>query len=150
MATRSLIAIAGDTAVAYAYVHYDGYLAGVGRKLIELYNTQEDALNIAQAGYLSGLENTIEESIEKAVHKDQNPGIVSTERDLIEDADNCGAEYVYLWRDGQWLYSERYSTTTAEANIDRTFKKLDDVELLKEIRDQYQRVLDHMLAQKAA
>lgn len=150
MATRSLIAIAGDTAVAYAYVHYDGYLAGVGRKLIELYNTQEDALNIAQAGYLSTLEKTIEESIEKSVHKDENPGIVSTERDLIEDADNCGAEYVYLWRDGQWLYSERYSNTTAEAHVDRTFKKLDDTRLLEEVCKYYERALELTLLQKAA
>lgn len=145
MGTRSLIAIAGDTAIAYAYCHYDGYLAGVGRKLIETYNTEENALDIVTAGYLSSLENTVEESIEKSANEG-SARLVSTHQDLLDEADGCGAEYVYLWEHGKWWYSERYTGETAE----RAFKKLDDTRLLKEIRDYYQRVLDYTLAQKKA
>lgn len=141
MGTRSLIAVAGETGIAYAYCHYDGYLAGVGHKLLEAYNTLEDALDVVNVGYISSLKYSLEDTIEDAVHKDESAKIVSTYSDLLDEADDCCAEYIYMWEDGLWKY--------CDPSKGNTFSKLGGRDFVEAMRDYYQRALDYS-ARKAA
>ena len=72
MATRSMIGIynPADGSVDASYVHWDGYLEGVGRTLIDHYNTQYDAEIVARGGYLSSLSPDYAESRQESVHSD--------------------------------------------------------------------------------
>ena len=54
MSTNSLVAYVGlDGTVTSSYVHYDGYTTGVGEMLLENYNSDESARELATTlGYL--------------------------------------------------------------------------------------------------
>ena len=48
MSTNSLVAILNkDNTVTSSYVHYDGYAPGVGEMLLEHYNSEERANDLA-------------------------------------------------------------------------------------------------------
>ena len=93
------------------YHHWDGYPEGVGDTLLNLFNTYEDALNLM----LYGSESTIncEGEIEPywlrgcRFGREDTPPSLHTEipKNLNE---TCWAEYVYLFKDGEWLFDETY------------------------------------------
>lgn len=93
--------------VQATYVHYDGYLGGVGRTLVENYNTPDQARAVATAGYLSGLTEDLTESLQESVHKDQ-PAIPyeSVEQFMKNGYDYYGADYVYLFDGTAWFFAE--------------------------------------------
>ena len=68
MSTNSLVAyLREDGSVVSSYIHYDGYATGVGEMLLENYNTDKCARDLATTlGYASSLKETISES-----HKDR-------------------------------------------------------------------------------
>jgi hypothetical protein len=56
MATRSTIAIENnDGTVSQVYCHWDGYLEGVGKTLLEHYNTREAVEKLLAGGSISSL-----------------------------------------------------------------------------------------------
>lgn len=104
MGTRSRIAIQRPECIISSYVHFDGYVTGVGGTLLRHYPDENDARAVADAGYLSALEASLSDSRDQTVehNRDVKP-VASIDREsLIEAADASWAEYVYLW-DGEWL-----------------------------------------------
>ena len=56
MATRSTVAIENnDGTVSQVYCHWDGYLEGVGKTLLEHYNTREAVEKLLASGSISSL-----------------------------------------------------------------------------------------------
>lgn len=102
MATRSLIGKVvndgeGKTHVEAIYCRYDGYPAGVGTTLMEHYTSAEKVEALIKAGSVDSLEmNPITKPYRlQAVY-------CESIADLISDADNMGAEWVYLYNNYGW------------------------------------------------
>jgi len=97
--------------VEATYCHYDGYVEGVGRTLVEYYNNDVVANAVSVVGYLSSLEPSLADSIQSAVHKNE-PTVPyeSVEQYMKNGYDYCGAEYLYLWDGEAWFYASRYAT----------------------------------------
>ena len=107
MSTNSLVAYVGlDGTVTSSYVHYDGYTTGVGEMLLENYNTDKCARDLAWClGYASSLKETISESHEDRANTDEAETYESYE-DFEEYIRECShLEYVYVWdtHKDEWL-----------------------------------------------
>ena len=99
MSTNSLVAILNkDNTVTSSYVHYDGYTTGVGERLLEDYNSEELARELAtDLGYASSLRETI-----AASHEDRANSDVAETYESYEDfeefiRESSYLEYVYVW-----------------------------------------------------
>lgn len=109
MGTHAMIGIwNSDTGVVTAsYVHYDGYLEGVGRTLITHYNDYIGAAFVATGGYLSSLESDYANSKRESVHNDPAVYYSSVEEYMKEGHDYAAAHYIYLWDGDAWFFAER-------------------------------------------
>ena len=119
MSTRSNIAIQKpDGKILSIYVHSDGYPDGVGQCLIDNYKTYISAEKLFRYGDASYLGSTIEEcsfyhrdwqrDLDKAhVHKNFESFKKFYSGDIF-------IEFVYLFKDGQWLVSENYKNPELE------------------------------------
>ena len=99
MSTNSLVAYMDeDWKVTTSYIHYDGYIRGVGERLLETYNNKEKAYELATSlGYASSLEKSIEDS-----HADRgNDHEPITNENYFEFEEyikeSSHLEYVYVW-----------------------------------------------------
>ena len=107
MSTNSLVAYLNeDGSVVSSYVHYDGYATGVGEMLLEHYNSEERARDLAWClGYASSLKETISESHEDRANTDE--AIVHASFEEFEEyvRENSYLEYVYLWdtNEDHWI-----------------------------------------------
>ena len=106
MSTNSLVAyLRKDGSVVSSYVHYDGHTTSVGEMLLENYNSEELARELATTlGYASSLRETVEAS-----HEDRANSDVSETYESYEDfgkyiRENSHFEYVYVWHEteGKW------------------------------------------------
>ena len=107
MSTNSLVAyLKEDGSIVSTYVHYDGYVTGVGLTLLEHYNTDERAFAVSTAGYCSSLSESLEKSLEKSTHTEL--WTVNENREEFEEYVqlDSGLEYVYLWSDGYWKVAD--------------------------------------------
>ena len=107
MSTNSLVAYLNeDGSVVSSYVHYDGYATGVGEMLLENYNSEERARDLAWClGYASSLKETISESHEDRANTDEGETYESYE-EFEEYIRECShLEYVYVWdtHKDEWL-----------------------------------------------
>jgi len=107
MSTNSLVAYLNeDGSVVSSYVHYDGYATGVGEMLLENYNSDKLARDLAWClGYASSLKETISESHEDRANTDEAETYESYE-DFEEYIRECShLEYVYVWdtHKDEWL-----------------------------------------------
>ena len=107
MSTNSLVAYLNeDGSVVSSYVHYDGYATGVGEMLLEHYNSEERANDLAWClGYASSLRETISESHEDRANTDEAETYESYE-EFEEYIRECShLEYVYVWdtHKDEWL-----------------------------------------------
>ena len=126
MGTRSSIIIAnpkGD--FTGVYCHWDGYPSHNGRMLLEHYSTKGKARELVRLGALSSLGerakpinpaahsfNSKEEGTTVAYHRDRGepwadvkPDTRETLSELVNLADQCWCEYVYLFWNGHWSYN---------------------------------------------
>ena len=73
MSTNSLVGYLNeDGTVVTSYVHYDGYATGVGEMLLENYNSEELARELATTlGYASSLSETVAKSHEGRANSDE-------------------------------------------------------------------------------
>jgi len=104
MGTRSLVGVMQGDKCRAVYVHYDGYLDGVGAEL-QGYTTQEQVEELISHGDRTSLEGPY--------YKDRGEtGVDPTEYTSFEDfksaADGCGAEYYYIFSDGVWYCGDCY------------------------------------------
>ena len=93
------------------YHHWDGYPEGVGETLINSYNTYEDVLNLLTYGD----ESTINEkkvmpySIRGGQYRKSEYTPARFENRIPDDLEKSSwAEYVYLFINGEWLFSSTY------------------------------------------
>ncbi len=127
MGTRSRIGVMHGDKVKSVYCHWDGYLEHNGRILLEHYDSAK-ANHLVALGDLSSLDKNVDIP-EGAEHSFQVPldgvttfygrdrGETGTEwkvahtfEEFLEQADNCGAEYYYIMRDGEWYVGTTYSS----------------------------------------
>ena len=115
MSTNALVAYVGlDGTVTSSYVHWDGYTTGVGEMLLENYNTDKCARDLASClGYASSLRETIADSHEDRANSDE--AIVHTTFAEFEEyaRENSYLEYVYVWTSTKWFVGS-YTTEKKE------------------------------------
>lgn len=104
MGTRSMVGVMVGTKVRAVYVHWDGYLDGVGAALQD-YKTQAAVEELIADGDRSSLEGPY--------YKDRgetgvDPKEYDTFDEFYEAAENCGAEYYYVFKDGAWYCGDTY------------------------------------------
>ncbi len=114
MSTRSRIGIQmPDGKVRSIYCHCDGYLRGVGKKLIDKYQDAEKVEELMTLGGISSLRETVDETRQYAYGDDRAREDASV-ADFWRYAGNCGEEFIYLLErivepDGlthfRWVYS---------------------------------------------
>lgn len=110
--------------VVASYVHYDGYVKGVGQTLATNYNTELGAQKVAYGGYLSSLESDYAKSRETAAHNDRSVVYKTVEEFMLElsskTASHVSVPYIYLWDGETWFVA------------DRNIKKFEEVEMILE------------------
>ena len=107
MSTRSAIGyMRTDGTIRAVYVHWDGYLNGVGKTLIENYdlNGVDDLLDL---GYISSLAETIKDT--KFLGRDGGNENVDahefeSEHEMVDWYSD--SEYFYILKDDKWYVSE--------------------------------------------
>ena len=104
MGTRSMVGVMIGDKCRAVYVHWDGYLDGVGAELQE-YTTQAEVEELIAHGDRSSLDGPY--------YKDRgetgvDPTDYATFAEFKEAADGCGAEYYYVFKDGVWYCGDCY------------------------------------------
>ena len=126
MGTRSAIGYkTPEGKVVAKYSHFDGYVAGVGRTLVEHY---QEARKIAMMVGLGDQSFLAEEIFPKGEHsfnapeegvtvfygrdrgeKDVDAQEFETVGDFVDYYADAAAEYFYLYVNGEWIVHDRYS-----------------------------------------
>jgi len=107
MGTRSNIAYEKENGkVVVMYCHYDGYPEYNGRVLQEHYSHPNQATALVDNGYQSGLKETLEESNEGRVHKEEPKTFSSTHAWLLDVCSGIDIEWVYLYSNNEWKVAE--------------------------------------------
>lgn len=119
MSTRSNIAIQKpDGKILSIYVHSDGYPDGVGQCLIDNYKTYISAEKLFRYGDASYLGSTLKECsfYHRDWQRDLDPAHVHKNFESFKTyyAGDVFIEFVYLYKDGQWLVSDNYSKKELE------------------------------------
>jgi hypothetical protein len=104
MGTRSLVGVMQGDKCRAVYVHWDGYLDGVGAGL-QSYTTQAEVEALIKHGDRSSLED--------GFYKDRGesgvmPRTYNTFEEFLDAANGCGAEYYYIFKDGVWYCGDTY------------------------------------------
>ena len=115
MSTNALVAFScADGTVTSSYVHWDGYTTAVGEMLLENYNSRELARELATTlGYASSLKETVAVSHEDRANSDEAVSHSSFEEFEEYVRENSYLEYVYVWKDSEWLVGS-YTTEKKE------------------------------------
>ena len=113
MGTRSLVGVMVGDKCRTIYVHWDGYLDGVGREL-QYYTTQAEVEALIAPGDRS--------SLIEGYYKDRGEcGVEPTDYASFEEfkdaADGCGAEYYYIFKDGVWYCGDCYGRWGSNSQI---------------------------------
>jgi hypothetical protein len=113
MGTRSRIALHNPAlggAFTSIYVHWDGYPEGVGATLLEHYKDEDTVRRLLSHGDMSSLEDTPEASGAGAYKNRGETGVDARHSanlsQLSELTQDCGGEYLYVFKEGQWYVGE--------------------------------------------
>jgi len=93
--------------VVASYIHYDGYLAYMGKTLVENYGSDIAAQQVALGGYISVLRSDYSRSRAESVHEDPPVKFESVEEFMNEGYDYAAADYLYLWDGNTWFFATR-------------------------------------------
>ena len=107
MGTRSFVGVMVGDKVRAVYVHWDGYLSGVGAELQD-YTTQAEVEELISHGDRSSLGD--------GYYKDRGEdGVDPTDYDsfdkFYEACDGSWCEYYYIFKDGVWYCGDTYGRT---------------------------------------
>lgn len=92
MSTRSKVAIKKNFGPIIAvYNHFDSYVEGLGKTLVEKYNSKELAKQIIDR---------------IADDNDYEFSLYDNEEEYCKSNENSDLNYIYLWRDGEWVYKK--------------------------------------------
>ncbi len=113
MGTRSMVGVMVGDKCRAVYVHWDGYLDGVGAEL-QGYFTQEAVEELISHGDRSSLDG--------GYYKDRGEtGVEPTEYATFEEffdaVNGCGGEYYYVFKDGVWYCGDTYGRWGSDSKI---------------------------------
>jgi hypothetical protein len=93
------------------YCHYDGYLEYTGRLLLDNYDSAT-ANQLVARGDNSGVQNSpdVMNFYSERGETDVSWQVAHTFEEFLEQVDNCGGEYYYIMRDGEWYAGCIYAT----------------------------------------
>ena len=109
MATRATIGYLNpDNTITTTYNHYDGYPEGLGVALKNHYNTNEEAKEVANMGYVSYIDaetGNIEANNKSAPQTVGDGDLVSSIQYFKDQASE--GDYAYLWvpQNEEWMYA---------------------------------------------
>lgn len=110
MSTRSYIGKQNkDGSIKYVYCHHDGYIyGGVGEILFLFYRDEKKIDQLLELGDLSSVGKTTNSEDTYAYSRDGGEELRIREAASIEDfgrqaTDNVFIDYVYLYKDGEWV-----------------------------------------------
>ena len=106
MGTRSFVGVMVGDKCRAVYVHWDGYLEGVGAELQD-YTTQEEVLELIADGDMSSLGDYYKDRGDTGTE----PKEFATFDEFYEYADGSWAEYYYIFKDGVWYCGDTYGNT---------------------------------------
>ena len=97
MSTRSKVAIKKELGVVVAvYNHFDSYIEGLGKTLVEKFNSRKLA----------------QKFVDKiAADNDYELSLYDNEEEFCKRNENSDLNYIYLWRNNEWMY-KRYPFTS--------------------------------------
>lgn len=97
MSTRSKVAIKKELGLVVAvYNHFDSYIEGLGKTLVEKFNSRKLA----------------QKFVDKiADDNDYEFSLYGSEEEYCKRNENSDLNYIYLWRDDKWVY-KRYPFTS--------------------------------------
>lgn len=99
MGTRSFVGVMENNKIEAIYVHYDGYLQGVGKKLQE-YTTLEQVKELISFGDRTSLEGPY---YKDRGEDDVMPVVFNSFEDFYNQVEDSWGEYYYVFKDGNWL-----------------------------------------------
>ncbi len=113
MGTRSMVGVMVGDKCRAVYVHWDGYLDGVGAEL-QGYTTQAEVEELISHGDRSSLDG--------GYYKDRGEtGVEPTEYATFEEffdaVNGCGGEYYYVFKDGVWYCGDTYGRWGSDSKI---------------------------------
>mgnify|MGYP001547886428 CR=1 FL=1 len=101
MSTRSRIGIQNENgSVTSIYCHYDGYPEGVGKELVENYNSPDKINNLLSKGDMSSIHSN--EHYKDRGETNVDAMVSANEQAYVKDTDQSWGEYAYLYRNGEW------------------------------------------------
>ena len=104
MGTRSMVGVMVGDKCRAVYVHWDGYLSGVGAEL-QSYTTQAEVEELISHGDRSSLEDGYyKDRGEKGVE----PTDYDTFAEFFEAVEGCWGEFYYIFKDGVWYCGNTY------------------------------------------
>ena len=106
MGTRSFVGVMVGDKCRAVYVHWDGYLEGVGAELQD-YTTQEEVLELIADGDMSSLGDYYKDRGETGVE----PKEFASFDEFYDYANESWAEYYYIFKDGVWYCGDTYGGT---------------------------------------
>ena len=101
MATISTISVQDSAKEIFSiYVHWDGYLEGVGTTLLKFYNDKTKIMKLISNGNISSLDDTVETTqfYESVSSHDEKAKIFVNKIKWKKTFQ----EFNYLWKDGDW------------------------------------------------
>ena len=128
MGTRSMVGVMVGNKVRAVYVHWDGYLDGVGAGLQD-YTTQAEVEELISHGDRS--------SLEEGYYKDRGEtGVEPTEYatfdEFYEAVEGCGGEYYYVFKDGVWYCGDTYGRWGSGTGISGKLVAYEDAVKIRE------------------
>ena len=110
MGTRSRVGVMHGDVCKSVYCHYDGYLEYTGKLLLDHYNSAT-ANQLVALGDNSGVQKTLEgmNFYSDRGETDVSWQVAHTFEEFLEQVDNCGGEYYYIMRDGEWYAGSVYA-----------------------------------------
>jgi hypothetical protein len=113
MGTRSFVGVMKGDVCRAVYVHWDGYLSGVGAEL-QGYTTQAEVEELVSHGDRSSLDGPY--------YKDRgetgvDPVDYKSFDEFYDAVDGAGAEYYYVFKDGVWYCGDTYGSTALSKKL---------------------------------
>ena len=111
MGTRSRVGVMHGTVCKSVYCHYDGYLSYTGEILNKHYDSSMANALVAR-GDNSGVQKTLGDMnfYSDRGETDVSWQVAHTFEEFLEQVHNCGGEYYYIMRDGEWYAGCIYAT----------------------------------------
>jgi acid phosphatase class B len=123
MATRSFIAVKVKDGYNAIYCHWDGYIDGVGKNLYNNFKTLKEVNNLIGGGDVSSID---EKGIVSYYNDDASNTIFCSDYDeLVENAKNCGAEYLYIFSGNTWNYVKLFSDYQKPEKLSEWFQVME-------------------------